>query len=427
MKGTTRNSKKGMTRRTFVKSAAGVSAATVAFGVPALLKGADDTIKIGMPSIFTGRVAILGISGRAGAMSEINRINNAGGINGRKLELITRDSKGKPDEAAKATRELVNSAGCQIILHAETSGSAFAIQEVIRDLGVLGIHGSPETTSLTADPKIRSRTAFRSARVGIHDAVGSGAYAAQVAKEKDLTKWMSCSPDYAYGRTNTEEFLLYAKKFNPKIEMVDAAWPKIFQPDYTEVVTKILQVKPQALYSALWGGDLTAFIDQGNLYGMFEGLQTFSINLGDYPVLNSVKNLPAGMHCGSRYNKTVPPTKANLDWYNAYVKENTDHQPTNWSWELAAGAAFIIAGLKRTNGNTDGNKLADAIAGLTIDSPFGVDGTLTMRAVDHQVTGYAVGFGIAIQEEPKVKDFKAADWNLIFEMEKEYWKSQGWA
>src|SRR5690606_25942631 len=95
------------------------------------------------------------------------------------------------------------------------------------------------------------------------------------------------------------------------IEVGEQSWPKLFQPDYTEVVTKIVQTKPQALYSALWGGDLVSFIDQGNLYGLFSQITTFAVNLGDYPVLTSVKNLPAGMHSGSRYNYTVPPTPEN--------------------------------------------------------------------------------------------------------------------
>ncbi len=194
--------------------------------------------------------------------SKSTRINAAGGLAGRPIEMIVRDSKGQPQEAARVVREFVNTDGCEIIIDAEASSGAFAVQEVAKDLGFLFIHTNSETSSLTADPKIRIPNAFRTARQGVHDAIVGGRYAAEIVKAKKIKKWMTCSPDYAYGRDTTAQFVEYLKRFAPDVEVVGEAWPKLFQPDYTEVITQILQTKPQALYSALWGGDLTSFIDQ---------------------------------------------------------------------------------------------------------------------------------------------------------------------
>ena len=47
-----------------------------------------------------------------------------------------------------------------------------------------------ETSSLSADPKMHLPTAFRCARQGIHDAVIGGTYAARIAKERGLKRWM---------------------------------------------------------------------------------------------------------------------------------------------------------------------------------------------------------------------------------------------
>jgi branched-chain amino acid transport system substrate-binding protein len=107
---------------------------------------------------------------------------------------------------------------------------------------------------------------------------------------------MTCSPDYAYGRDSTGLFEVYLKQFAPGVEIVSEAWPKLFQPDYTEVLTKILQIKPKALYSCLWGGDLTAFIDQGNIYALFQQTETFAANMAHYTALTVVKKLPKGIH-----------------------------------------------------------------------------------------------------------------------------------
>jgi branched-chain amino acid transport system substrate-binding protein len=412
-------------RRRLLKGASALATAGV-MGMPAIVKGQSGAIKIGVPTILSGRVAVLGQTSVGGLHTVFDKVNETGGINGRKIEMVVRDSKGAPQEAAKVTRDLINNDGCQIIIDAEASSGAFAVQEVIREIGVLCLHTNSETSSLTADPKLHVPTAFRTARQGIHDAIGGGDYAAKIAKTKSLKKWVTCSPDYAYGRSNTAEFMEYAKYFDNSIQVVDEAWPKLFQPDYTEVVTKVLNAKADAMYSALWGGDLVAFIDQGNLYGLFDKQASFMVNLGDYGIVDEVKQFPQGVYSGGRYNRTVPPTKENEDWYQAYVKTQK-HKPTNWSWENAVAAELLVDALRKTNGDTNGKKLAEAIKGAKIKSPFGVDGTVTMRAEDNTLINYVIGYGLSQSKDPYISDFKTSSWEPILELEKAWKKKQGYA
>ena len=296
----------GFDRRTLLTGAAVSTVGMLA--APMVARSQGKSIKIGMPTILSGRVAQLGNSARNAAIMEVEKVNAAGGLAGQQIDLVVRDSKGQPQEAARIARELVNSEGCEILIDAEASSGAFAVHEVARDLGMLCLHTNSETSSLSADPKLRLPNVFRVCRQGIHDAIVGGAYAASIAKTRNLTQWMTASPDYAYGRDTTAEYMEYVKHFKPDIEIVGESWPKLFQPDYTEVVTKILQTKPQALYSALWGGDITAFIDQGNIYALFGQTETFAVNLADYTALTAVKNLPQGIHSGNRYIKTFPKT-----------------------------------------------------------------------------------------------------------------------
>jgi len=409
-------------RRGLLKGATGLAGIVA---MPAIVKGQSGTIKIGVPTILSGRVAVLGQTTVGGLKMTFDKFNAAGGINGRKIELVVRDSKGAPQEAAKVTRDLINNDGCQLIVDGEASSGAFAVQEVIREIGVFCIHSNSETSSLTADPKLHVPTAFRTARMGIHDAIGGGDNAAKVAKAKGLKKWVTCSPDYAYGRSNTAEFMEYAKLFDSNITVTEETWPKLFQPDYTEVVTKLLNAKADAMYSALWGGDLVAFIDQANLYGLFDKQASFLVNLGDYGIVDEVKQFPQGVYSGGRYNRTVPPTAENEAWYQEYVKTQK-HKPTNWSWENAVAADYVIEALKATNGDTNGKKMAEAIKGLKIKSPFGVDGTVTMRADDHTLINYPVGYGLSLSKEPYITDFKSSPWDQILELEKAWKKKMGY-
>ena len=103
------------TGRRQVLKGAGVLATAGMVGMPAIVTGQSGAIKIGVPTILSGRVAVLGQTSVGGLKVVFDKVNEAGGINGRKIELVVRDSKGAPQEAAKVTRDLINNDGCQIM------------------------------------------------------------------------------------------------------------------------------------------------------------------------------------------------------------------------------------------------------------------------------------------------------------------------
>src|SRR6201993_731487 len=381
-----------ITRRTML---AGGTASLLA--APWAARAQANTLRIGMQSILSGPIALLGTSSRNALMIEQDRINAAGGFLGRQIEFVFRDSKGQPQEAARIARELVNTTGCELLIDAEASSASFAVQEVVRDLGNIAcIHTNSETSSLTADPKIRAPTAFRVARQGVHDAVAGSIYLADYSKAKKLNKWATCSPDYAYGRDTTAQYLQFFKQFNPDVEVITEAWPKLGQPDFTEVITKLIQAKPQALFTLLYAGDLSAFVNQGNVYALFTQMTVATPNV-DYPVLAAIKNLPAGIQSATRYLETFPDTPTNKEWGQAYLKK-WNERPTNWSWQNSVAMHFYEEAIKKAN-SLDPKALSAALSGMKINTPFGADGTITMRD-DHTTIGYAIGWGQATPKAP---------------------------
>lgn len=412
-------------RRTLLKAGALLGTAAATFGFPAILRAQTrQTIRIGIPTILTGRIAQLGISSRNGAQLQVDAYNAVGGFNGRLIELVARDSKGKPEESSRLTRDLINSEKCDFILDCDASNGAFAVHEVVRESGTLCIHASPEISTLTADPKLKIPNAFRSARQGAHDAIVAGQYAAGIAKQKGFTKWMTIGPDYAYGRDTTAQFVRYLKHFSPGAEILGEAWPKSSQPDYTEFITKIMQAKPQALFACLIGGDLVSFIDQGNLYGLFDKIEVFAVALADFTTLTKVSRLPKQVHSGTRYLSAFPNTPENAAWANAYTAKFKD-SPTNWSWQAATGIDFMIEAIRKTN-SIDSKKMSDAIRGMQIKSPFGSKGQLTMRASDQTLVDYATGWGSITNKLPFIENARMADWTVITELETKWKKEMGW-
>jgi branched-chain amino acid transport system substrate-binding protein len=412
----TRTRKPGLSRRSTL-ALMGAGAAT--FAAPWVARADSKKLLIGMQSILSGPIALLGTSSRNGLLMEQDRINAAGGFLGRQIEFVFRDSKGQPQEAARLARELVNTNGCELLIDAEASSGAFAVQEVVRSLGVPCIHTNSETSSLTADPKIRAPTAFRVARQGVHDAVAGSIYLSGYANANKINKWATCAPDYAYGRDTTAQYLEFFKKFKPDIEVVTQSWPKLGQPDFTEVITKLIQAKPQALFTLLYAGDLSAFVNQGNIYALFAQMKVATPNV-DYPVLAAIKNLPAGIQSATRYLETFPDTPANKAFGEAYLKRWKE-RPTNWSWQNTVAMQFYEAAIKKAN-SLDGKAVAAALTGLKINTPFGVDGTITMRD-DHTTINYAIGWGQTTPKPPFIVDVKPSDWGKIIEYETE-WKKQ---
>ncbi|MFN5447459.1 MAG: ABC transporter substrate-binding protein, partial [bacterium] len=98
-------------RRKLIQGATAV-AGLASLGFPYISLAQNKPIRVGMPTILSGRVAMLGQASTNAALMEIEKFNAAGGLGGRKIELVIRDSKGQPQEAARVARELVTAEGC---------------------------------------------------------------------------------------------------------------------------------------------------------------------------------------------------------------------------------------------------------------------------------------------------------------------------
>jgi len=381
-------------------------------------------IKVGVPTILSGRVAQLGISSRNAMQMEVEAFNAAGGLDGRPIELIVRDSRGVPAEAARIAREMISSDAVDFLFDAEPSSGGFAIHEVVRETGTVTLHINAETSSLTADPRQRFWNAFRVARQGVHDSIAGGYYAAQIARQRNLRRWMTISPDYAYGRDTTAEFVEFAKSFNADIQITGETWPRLFQPDYTENITRLSQGRPQAIYSCLWAGDLVTFVEQASIFGLFTQTQFFAVNMADYTTLQQVRNLPRGVHSGNRYLRNFPPVPSNLAFATEYHRRFNTF-PTNWSWQSATAVRLLTTALRQVGG-TDPRQVAAKLKGMTIESPFAAEGTVTMRAEDQTLVGYAIGWGTTISADPFVENMQKADWGTILRLEAEWKRAKGW-
>src|SRR5213075_2341728 len=94
----------GTRSRRAVRVALAALAAVAAFGA-----AAQEVIKIGAIYSMSGPGAFLGVPEDRGLRLKVDEINKAGGINGRKIELVSYDSEGNTTKAAQLARRLIES------------------------------------------------------------------------------------------------------------------------------------------------------------------------------------------------------------------------------------------------------------------------------------------------------------------------------
>jgi len=107
-----------------------------------------DVIRVGEVGSMTGSEATFGISTHQGIELAVRQINAAGGIKGKKLEVITLDDQSKPDEAATAVTKLINQQKVTAILGEVASSRSMAMAAISQDSKI------PMVTPSSTNPKV---------------------------------------------------------------------------------------------------------------------------------------------------------------------------------------------------------------------------------------------------------------------------------
>ena len=114
-------------------------------------------IKIGVPMPLSGPAALYGEPALKGAVMFVDELNKAGGVLGRKIELVVRDSKAAPDEAVRVSREMILKENVNLLVGTLTSAEGPAVSTIAKEENIVLIAPIPKTDQLTA-PKNPIRT-----------------------------------------------------------------------------------------------------------------------------------------------------------------------------------------------------------------------------------------------------------------------------
>src|SRR3970040_1364777 len=218
---------------------------------------AQKPIKVGMPMPLSGPPALFGEPATKGAQMYIDEINAKGGVLGRKIELLTRDSKADANEAVRVARELILKENVDFLVGTLTSAEGPAVSVVAKENKIVFIAPIPKTDQLTAPDKLHPYV-FRVAATTTME----GRSIAEIVAKWGVKRIATISFDFAYSQGVTRAFVEHIKKIKPGVEIVDQQWPKLGEADYRPFINAQMAKKPDAVFSSIWGGHFVTFTTQ---------------------------------------------------------------------------------------------------------------------------------------------------------------------
>jgi branched-chain amino acid transport system substrate-binding protein len=340
---------------------------------------AQKPIKVGVPLPLSGPPALFGDPASKGAQMFVDELNAKGGVLGRKIELVIRDSKADANEAVRVAREMILKDNVDFLMGTLTSAEGPAVSVVAKENKIVFIAPIPKTDQLTAADKLHPYV-FRIAA----NTTMEGRSAAEIVAKWPVTKVATIAFDYAYGQDVTKAFVDHIKKIKPSVQIVDQQWPKLGEQDYNPFINAQMAKKPEAIVSSIWGGFFVTYAKQGKALGMFDAVKYNFIGLGEAATPETTKSMgadyPVGIW-GNSYDAFYwGETQAHRDYTARLSKYLKDEYPSSWAIQGYTGMQFLAEAIKKA-GSTDSDKVSKALLGLTIDTPIGKQ---TIREKDHQ-------------------------------------------
>ncbi|MDH4180611.1 MAG: ABC transporter substrate-binding protein [Betaproteobacteria bacterium] len=329
----------------------------------------------------------------------LEEINAAGGVLGRRLELVSRDDNGNPGDAVRVAEELITRERVALLMGTFPSNVGLAVADLAKQRKVLFIAAEPLTDKIVWESgneytfRLRASTYMQTAMLVPE--------AAKLGKKR----WAIVYPNYEYGQAATATFKRQMiARAGGGIEFVEQAVP-LGKIEPGPVVQALVDAKPDAIFSSLFGPDLARFVREGQLRGLFRDRPVFNLLGGEPEYLDPLKDeAPVGWWV-TGYPWYAIDTPEHKRFRDAYQKKFGDY-PRLGSVVGYATVHTAAAALRKA-GSTDTAKLVAAMKGLEVDTPFG---RIAYRALDHQSTmGAYVGRTAVKDGKGVMVDWRYAD------------------
>ena len=340
-----------------------------------------DTIKIGEIQTYS-KLTSFTIPYRNGWQLALEEINNAGGVLGKKLQIISRDDAGDPGTAVTIAEELILKDKVVLLMGSFLSNVGLALADFAKRNKVLYFATEPLTDAL-----VWSKGNHYTFRLRPSNSMQNAMLAERAAKNK-AKKWATIAPNYAFGKDAVASFKRLLKAKRPDVEFVTEQWPALFNINAGAEIQALTDANPEAIYNATFASDLAKLVREGKLRNAFKNVFVVSLLTGEPEYLDPLKDEAPEGWLVTGYPWYDIDTPQHNKFLQAYQKKFHDY-PRNGSI-VGYNALYALYYMLKKSGSTDTEKMIQAMEGLTFDS---VLGPITFRKIDHQSTmGTYVGY-----------------------------------
>jgi branched-chain amino acid transport system substrate-binding protein len=271
---------------------------------------AQPPIRIGEINSYSGVGAAFTAPYRAALEMAVEETNARGGVLGRKIEVLFRDDKLRPDEGIKHAQELVFQEQVDFLMGTFSSAVGLAVSEFALKQKKLFLAAEPLTEALTWQKG--HRYVFR---VRPHT-WAQGRMLAERAARLPHVRWANIGPDYEYGHKAWEGFWNRLRELKPGVAEVSSSFPKLGAGQYVDHVNKLVAASPDAMFTSLFGGDWIAFVKQAAPFGLFAGERrkfVVGILLGEPGTRSTARPIrPSSSATGASWRSATPRSRATL-------------------------------------------------------------------------------------------------------------------
>jgi branched-chain amino acid transport system substrate-binding protein len=335
---------------------------------------AQQTIKIGEINSYKAQPAFL-MPYRNGWNLALDQVNAAGGVLGKKLEVVSRDDNANPGDTIRVAQELIAREQVQLLFGGYLSNTGLALTDFAKQKRMFFLAAEPLTDKIVwADGNKYTYRLRPSTYMQVAMLVPE---AAKLHKKR----WALVYPNYEYGQSAVATFKKLLKAAQPDVEFVTEQATPLGNLDAGATVQALADAKPDAIFNVLFSADLGKFVREGNTRGLFKDRSVVSLLTGEPDYLDTLgAEAPVGWIV-TGYPWYSVDTPANKKFVADYEAKYHDY-PRLGSVVGYAALMSIADGIKKA-GSTDPDKLAAAFKGLNVDTPFG---PITYRPQDNQST-----------------------------------------
>jgi branched-chain amino acid transport system substrate-binding protein len=293
-------------------------------------------------------------------------------VAGRKLVVIEKDDQGKPDVGKSLLAAAYADDKVDLAVGPTASPVALAMLPVAEEYKKILLVEPAVADSITGDKW--NKYIFRTGRNSSQDAAANAASLDQAGNVVAIL-----ANDNAFGRDGVKA----SKEFTKKAKIVHEEYLPVGTTDFTAGLQRIidkLKDQPGKKYIAVaWAGSPTPFgkiadMDLDKRYGI-----KLATGGNILPAMVAYKNFP-GMEGALYYYFGIPKNPVN----EAMVSRHYSQFKSPPDFFTAGGfsaAMAVVTALKKTNGDTNTDKLITTMEGMSFDTP---KGKMTFRKEDHQ-------------------------------------------